>query len=95
MKHRIERKVTVECEIDELDVAEAFCNLDGDQQARFFNVVARLVHEEWKEPFAMKLEYMTQSKYLSREGRNIMRDIGDYHKHNIDNQNSASETRGE
>jgi len=43
----------------------------------FFNEVARIV-ENWDRPFPFQLEALRQEKCLTREGREVMRVIGEY-----------------
>jgi len=73
----ITRKIDVEINITPHEIAREFCGLDADGQARFFNSVAVFV-SDWKYPFETQLTQITHSRQLTAEGREIMRQIGEY-----------------
>ncbi len=56
------------------DVAELFWQLDGDEQAQFFNAVAGLSGSRL--PF--QLQFVTDSTHLNVFGRSVMDTIGNY-----------------
>lgn len=74
---KITRRPKVELELSPYDVAKLFCDMDGDDQARFFNHVKE-ISDEWKYEFVMQLQYVTDSKELTNDGRSIMSQIGEY-----------------
>lgn len=69
-------KKTVEVEIflNGAEIADLFWQLDGDQQAIFFNVLAAKAQS--KLPFQM--QFVTDSKELNAFGRSAMDTIGNY-----------------
>ena len=63
------------------ELADEFCELYQDGQAKFFNRVANM----FKSPYyslEMQLEYVSQSKILTDDARRLMSLIGDYAEHN-------------
>jgi len=59
-------------------VAELFAEMYSDEQARFFNHVAK-VSSQWDGGgLVMQLQYLTDEDGLSLKGRNVMSYIGDY-----------------
>lgn len=71
----ITREITVKLTAEE--TAKAFCSLDGDQQAQFFNHV-HAISQKWEAPFCFQLQWITDSKDLMPGGRKIMEQIGEY-----------------
>lgn len=73
----LERRVLVPLTVE--DLAAAFCEMDDDQQARFFVEVARIV-ATW-EPVARSMQPMLIGKHLGEcdcstdEARELVRDI--------------------
>ena len=68
-------KVTIQHTPEEL--AELFAGLDSEEQARFFNQIAK-VASKWRGPFEMQLQYITDEDNLSLSGRRVMQSIGEY-----------------
>lgn len=59
-------------------VAELFAKMYADEQARFFNHVAK-ISSTWKGiGMYMQLQYITDEDGLSLAGRRVMQGIGDY-----------------
>jgi len=67
----------VDVEVTPEDAAIIFCSSDGEEQARFFNEVARLA-SSWKNPFCFQMQTCSDNSVLTQEGRYIMRIIGEY-----------------
>lgn len=63
------------------ELAVEFCELGEDEQARFFNQVAKTLKES---SLSMQLEFISQSKLLTSDGRWVMQQIGSYGGHNYD-----------
>jgi len=61
------------------DVAEAFCGMDGDEQAAFFNEVARLA-AKWSRPLEFQMQGVSACGHLSDAAREVMQKIGEYSK---------------
>jgi hypothetical protein len=61
-------------EVTAEEVAQLFWSLTSDEQASFFNELARL--SEGSLP--MQLEYVRQDEWLLPEGRRVMQIIGEY-----------------
>lgn len=60
-------------EISPTDLAKAFWEMDADQQAEFFGVLANVAHA-----LPMQLQFITDSKILCDGGRRVMATIGEY-----------------
>lgn len=56
------------------DVAELFAGMDSDEQAEFYNHVAKIA-SSW---LNMQAQYITDSEKLTLAGRRVMQTIGDY-----------------
>ena len=59
------------------ELAIEFCGWDEEQQAEFFNQIAKLVME-WDKPFCLQLHKVMTSDTLTYDGRWIMEQIGIY-----------------
>lgn len=73
----IERTIRTHIKPSPDELAFCFCNASSEEQAMFFNEVARIV-ENWDRPFPFQLEALRKEKCLTREGREVMRVIGEY-----------------
>lgn len=73
----IKKEITVTHDIYPHEVARLFCDLDSDGQAEFFNYVAT-ISNKWKNHFCFQMQHLTDSKILTKEGRAIMEQIGNY-----------------
>lgn len=58
-------------------VAEMFADMDSEEQARFFNHVAK-VASKWPASLGMQLQCVTEDDGLTMEGRRVMQGIGEY-----------------
>lgn len=58
-------------------IAEAFCSMGSDEQARFFNHVAK-VASTWSSSFPFQLQAITDDDGLDLGGRRVMQEIGEY-----------------
>lgn len=68
---------SVEITPTSIELAHEFCGLDSDNQAEFFNHVAR-VTDVWEMPFCFQLQYVTDAVHLTDGAREIMHQIGEY-----------------
>lgn len=59
------------------DVAQMFCEMDSNEQARFFNEIAETV-KGWDQPFSFQLQAVTDKPELTSQARNVMAQIGIY-----------------
>lgn len=73
----IQRKVTVDVSPSPDELAFEFANMGYEQQAMFFNELARIVRK-WERPFCFQLQALTNHPELTDAGRSIMRAIGEY-----------------
>jgi|GEM_PF-1212930 len=73
----MQRKITVTVEPTPHELAFEFSQMGDKNQAEFFNELARLV-DEWEKPFCFQLQYIADHPTLTREGREVMRQIGEY-----------------
>ena len=58
-------------------IAELFCDLGSDEQARFFNHIAE-VASTWSAGFPFQLQWVTDDDGLNLSGRRVMQQIGEY-----------------
>ena len=61
---------------------EMWCDLNAWEQAKFFNEVYKIT-KKWDGLFVDQLQYVTDSKALTTEGREIMEHIGNYSEKEI------------
>lgn len=73
MKYRLLSGDTIR-DITPEDVAELFAGMDADEQAEFYNHVAKIA-SNW---LYMQAQYITDSEKLTLPGRRVMQTIGDY-----------------
>jgi hypothetical protein len=71
------RTVTVEVTLSPSELALEFANMNNEQQARFFNELAKIT-DEWEIPFCLQLQAVIDSESLTLQGRRIMEAIGKY-----------------
>jgi hypothetical protein len=79
---QITKQVTVTVDLTPLEVAQIFCDMDSHSQARFFNAIAEIVADTWKNPLEFQLADITGTGILTKDGANVMRLIGEYSKEN-------------
>jgi hypothetical protein len=73
----IKRNINAEIELTPNELAFEFCEMNADEQADFFNLIA-LLSASWDAPFCFQSQSITDSKKLTTEGRAIMASIGEY-----------------
>ncbi len=73
----IKRMREIEIDLTVREISEAFCDMDADDQACFFNHLAAIT-AEWKQHFCFQLQAITDSPMLSDAGRSVMNRIGIY-----------------
>ena len=73
----IQRKITVDITPSPDELAFEFANMDDEQQAMFFNELASIT-AKWESPFCFQLQYLVDHPALTKEGRSIMEQIGEY-----------------
>jgi len=54
------------------EMAQAFCEMQSDQQAEFFNEIAKQVQENWDAPFSAQVKFILESPVLTEKGLEIM-----------------------
>lgn len=74
----MKKTVFVDVSITPMDIAKEFLAMDGNQQATVFSMMAYHVETDWKRPFCMQLQHITDSEALTAEGRALMVEIGEY-----------------
>lgn len=74
----MERSINIDIALTPEELAVEFCNMDGDQQAEFFSQIHLIVKRDWDMPFCFQLQSVTESKNLTKGGRSIMAEIGEY-----------------
>lgn len=74
---KMPRNIDVDINMSPENIADCFCDLHSDEQAIFFNRVAE-VTATWGAPFCFQLQYIIDSNMLTREGEEIMCQIGEY-----------------
>ena len=73
----IKKVVPIDVEITPDELAAEFASMDDDEQAHFFNALARIV-KKWRHPFPVQLQYITDNDVLTNDARHIMQSIGEY-----------------
>lgn len=73
----ITRSVEAKVQITPEEMAEEFANMGDDQQAVFFNTLAKIT-ETWSSPFSFQLEAIVTHPALTAEARAVMSAIGEY-----------------
>lgn len=80
--------LTVEYEPSPEELAEEFYSLYDNGMASFFNHIGELFqYKDEAMPLSMQLEYVSQSPVLNEKGRFAMQKIGEYARHNQENNN--------
>ena len=73
----IQRKFLLDVTPTPDELAFEFANMDDEQQAMFFNELAKIT-DKWDKPFCFQLQSIINNQALTMEGKNIMEAIGDY-----------------
>ena len=73
----ITRQLDVSIKLTIEDIANGFCDMDAEHQADFFNVVAENI-KKWDSAFVFQLQSVTVAENLTDDGRQVMREIGEY-----------------
>ncbi len=74
MSAKLKVNIKSEVELFPGDIASAFWQLDGDEQAGFFNNLAALAGSK----LIYQLQFVTDSRCLNAFGREAMAQIGNY-----------------
>ena len=75
----MQRKITVNVNPTPDELAFEFSIMDDEQQAIFFNELARTT-EEWERPFCLQLQSLVDNPAITTSGLAIMVLIGSYGK---------------
>lgn len=73
----MKRTLTIDVEPTPTELANSLARMDCDQQAEFFNMLAK-ADKSWKGSWPIQLQYVTDSAVLDADGRRIMKMIGGY-----------------
>ena len=74
---KVKKTISGEVDISPSELADIFYQMDSDEQASVFNNIFRFAGINGSR-LPMQLQYVTDSKNLTDEGRSVMRLIGDY-----------------
>lgn len=74
----VRRSFQEDIELTPSELAKEFCDMDASQQAIFFNSIWDIVHSNWDCNFAFQMQFISDSKKLNDQGREILRTIGEY-----------------
>tara|TARA_R110002096_G_scaffold399999_1_gene596505 strand:- start:25 stop:276 length:252 start_codon:yes stop_codon:yes gene_type:complete len=77
MNEPIKRNIDINLVLTPQEIAFGFCNLHSDSQAEFFNEVAKIT-KTWSSHFVFQLQGITDEDCLTKDGRKIMSEIGEY-----------------
>jgi len=58
-------------------LANIIANWNSDQQALLLSELANTI-SDWEKPYCFQLQHLTDSSYLTKEARALMKTIGDY-----------------
>jgi len=70
-----QRKIFIDVTPTPDELAFEFANMDDEQQAMFFNELARITNK-WEWPLCFQLQALIENPALTEEGRMIMEQIG-------------------
>lgn len=73
----IKRRIDVELDLTPDELAAVFCGMDGEQQAGFFNAIAKY-SDLWPAPFPFQVQAIVDSLTYTEDARRIMRVLGEY-----------------
>ncbi len=73
----IKVKTFIDVTLSPEELAHEFAEMDRDQQAIFFSELAE-ISKSWCCPFYFQMQTITDSKFLTNDGRWIMGIIGEY-----------------
>ena len=73
---KVNKNIDVELDITPEDAALIFCSFDEQQQASFFEAIAREVKKNWSIPFSVQMDFIAINGNLSRDALSIVKDIG-------------------
>ena len=73
----IQRKTIIDITPTPDELAFEFSIMDDEQQAMFFNELARIT-ENWSKPFCFQLQLIINHPSLTPAGRSIIERIGEY-----------------
>lgn len=71
------RQITVNLDLTPEELAERFCEMSGDEQARVFNHIA-VCTTEWNGPWASQAKSIAASLWLNKDGRQIIDTLSHY-----------------
>jgi hypothetical protein len=74
----IRRNVEIRIDLAPEELAKSFCDMDGDEQATFFNCIELIAKKEWEKPFESQVQWIIDSKNYTDNSRKIMRILGEY-----------------
>lgn len=74
---KIKKSIEADINISVDEVADMFCNMDGEQQAAFFNRIGENV-KTWSAHFVFQLQSIVDTETLTIDGKQIMYEIGQY-----------------
>jgi hypothetical protein len=67
----------IEMELTPRQLAEEFCEMNGERQVLFFNAIAEYV-KDWDVPFAVQCQAMQDEKTITKEGKKIIETLWKY-----------------
>jgi hypothetical protein len=73
----IQRKFNLDVVPTPDELAFEFSQMNDEQQAMFFNELADIVGK-WDGTFCFQMQFVRDNQALTQEGRNVMRQIGEY-----------------
>lgn len=75
----LKKQFTEEITLNPIELAEEFCEMDGDQQAEFFNAIGYIVNKSWNgRPFDYQMYEIIHSAKLNKFGEHILEVIKQY-----------------
>ena len=84
----IKRNLEIEISISPQELAKEFCDLTDDEQAEFFNEIAE-IFLSWDTQFIFQLQYIVDSKKITKQALQIMTTIGEYAEGALSEKNNA------
>lgn len=71
------RDVSIDVKLTPLELAQEFCDMDGDEQAMFLNFIAQL-SSQWDRPLEFQIQNIVDSNNFLSGANRVMKLFGEY-----------------
>ncbi len=73
----IKRDVSIDIKLTPFELAQEFCDMDGDEQAMFLNFISQL-SSQWNIPLEFQIQNIVESNNFCAGANRVMRLFGEY-----------------